>query len=75
MHHVMALSHAKKAIRYSAGKHPPDSLAGLLLLALCATPPRIDLGYTQRWGAHSAERAPYSVYEFVRHDAALTVNS
>ncbi len=36
----------------------PDSLAGLLLLALCATPPRIDLGYTQRWGAHSAERAP-----------------
>lgn len=31
-------------------------LDDLLLLVLCATPPRIDLGYTQRWGAHTSER-------------------
>lgn len=37
--------------------HAPASLEHLLLLVLCATPPRIDLGYTQRWGAHTSDRA------------------
>lgn len=34
----------------------PGSLEDLLLLVLCATPPRIDLGYSERWSAHTAER-------------------
>lgn len=35
---------------------PRANLDDLLLLVLCATPPRIDLAYTQRWGAHTSER-------------------
>ncbi len=34
----------------------PGSLDALLLLVLCATPPRIDLGYARRWADHTAER-------------------
>jgi MoaA/NifB/PqqE/SkfB family radical SAM enzyme/alpha-beta hydrolase superfamily lysophospholipase len=32
------------------------SLDDLLLLVLCATPPRIDLGYAQRWNSHTADQ-------------------
>ncbi|MDP2834459.1 MAG: alpha/beta fold hydrolase [Pseudomonadota bacterium] len=28
----------------------------LLLVVLCATPPRVDLGYAHRWGSHTANR-------------------
>jgi len=35
----------------------PASLDSLSLLVLCATPPRIDLGYVERWSAHTADRA------------------
>jgi len=35
----------------------PASLSDLLLLVLCATPPRIDPGYAERWGAHTGDRA------------------
>ncbi len=38
--------------------HNPASLASLLLLVLCASPPRIDASYPARWSAHTAERAP-----------------
>lgn len=34
----------------------PRSLDALLLLVLCATPPRIDLGYAQRWSDHTGDR-------------------
>lgn len=33
-----------------------DSLKALLLLVLCATPPRIDISYAKRWKDHVAER-------------------
>jgi MoaA/NifB/PqqE/SkfB family radical SAM enzyme/surfactin synthase thioesterase subunit len=32
----------------------PNSLEALLLLVLCATPPRIDYSYAQRWADHTA---------------------
>lgn len=32
------------------------SLDHLLLLVLCATPPRIDFGYAERWSAHTADK-------------------
>ena len=35
----------------------PTSLNALLLLVLCATPPRIDPSYTRRWSAYTADRA------------------
>ncbi len=38
--------------------HAPGSLERLLLLVLCASPPRIDASYPARWSAHTAERAP-----------------
>jgi MoaA/NifB/PqqE/SkfB family radical SAM enzyme/surfactin synthase thioesterase subunit len=34
----------------------PSCLEELLLLVLCATPPRIDLTYAQRWAGHTADR-------------------
>jgi MoaA/NifB/PqqE/SkfB family radical SAM enzyme/esterase/lipase len=34
----------------------PASLDGLRLLVLCATPPRIDVAYTQRWNTHTADQ-------------------
>ena|GEM_PF-1430965 len=33
----------------------PDSLRALRLLVLCATPPRIDMSYAQRWDDHSQD--------------------
>jgi MoaA/NifB/PqqE/SkfB family radical SAM enzyme/alpha-beta hydrolase superfamily lysophospholipase len=34
----------------------PTSLDALRLLVLCGTPPHIDVGYTQRWSTHTADR-------------------
>jgi MoaA/NifB/PqqE/SkfB family radical SAM enzyme/pimeloyl-ACP methyl ester carboxylesterase len=34
----------------------PSSPSNLLLMVLCATPPRIDLSYTQRWATHTESR-------------------
>lgn len=39
------------------------SLSDLLLLVLCATPPRIDLSYVQRWSAHADERLAHPTIE------------
>lgn len=33
----------------------PDSLDQILLLVLCATPPKLDLGYAERWAKHRLE--------------------
>jgi len=39
-------------------KHDPAGLNDLLLLVLCASPPRIDASYPARWAAHGVERMP-----------------
>jgi len=43
---------AEIARRLAAGR---SSLDELLLLVLCATPPRIDRSYSRRWSAHSTD--------------------